>query len=255
MSARDDIAAYFTSDTLVAQLLGAYRAEIERESFYAAADEVDVDDDCGCGGCGSCVLQAAAGRLREKAGQPVTPLIVSRFDVAIEPAPEEEPVLTIGAVAETGRPVALLLDEETRRKVAGWLAPTEAGEKSSREVDATPQPYREVWDASLPPGGRVCSICGQPVESEPCPEHAPDFFQVDHTYRNSRWSFRVDAVTTHPDTGARAALGWWKFARGEWTPFTAGEAHWRDGWRDITEPAHANETPACATDDTPGEGT
>lgn len=34
-------------------------------------------------------------------------------------------------------------------------------------------PYREVWDPSLPPGGRVCGICGQPVESEPCPEHAP----------------------------------------------------------------------------------
>jgi hypothetical protein len=34
-------------------------------------------------------------------------------------------------------------------------------------------PYREVWDSSLPPGGRVCSICGQPVESEPCPDHAP----------------------------------------------------------------------------------
>lgn len=33
--------------------------------------------------------------------------------------------------------------------------------------------YREVWDAGLPPGGLVCSVCGQPVESEPCPDHAP----------------------------------------------------------------------------------
>lgn len=49
------------------------------------------------------------------------PLVVSRFDVAMEPAPEEEQVLTIGAVAEDGRPVALLLDPEARAKVARWL--------------------------------------------------------------------------------------------------------------------------------------
>lgn len=49
------------------------------------------------------------------------PLVVSRFDVAMEPAPDEDPVLTIGAVAEDGRPVALLLDPEDRAKVARWL--------------------------------------------------------------------------------------------------------------------------------------
>lgn len=54
------------------------------------------------------------------------PLVVSRFDVAMEPAPDEEPVLTIGAVAEDGRPVALLLDPETRAKVARWLGPDRA---------------------------------------------------------------------------------------------------------------------------------
>ncbi|MET9517003.1 hypothetical protein [Streptomyces sp. NPDC002994] len=54
------------------------------------------------------------------------PLIVSRFDVAMEPAPEEEPILTIGCIAEDGRPVALLLDPETRAKVARWLAPSRA---------------------------------------------------------------------------------------------------------------------------------
>ena len=52
-----------------------------------------------------------------------TPLIVSRFDVAMEPAPEEDQVLTIGCIADDGHPVALLLDEETRGKVADWLAP------------------------------------------------------------------------------------------------------------------------------------
>ena len=49
------------------------------------------------------------------------PLVVSRFDIAMEPAPEEEPVLTIGCIAEDGRPVALLLDPETRQKVGRWI--------------------------------------------------------------------------------------------------------------------------------------
>ncbi|MFF5435184.1 hypothetical protein ACFY5K_34890 [Streptomyces griseofuscus] len=51
------------------------------------------------------------------------PLVVCQYDVVIEPAPEEEPVLTFGAVAEGGRPVALLFDRESRRRIAGWLAP------------------------------------------------------------------------------------------------------------------------------------
>jgi hypothetical protein len=32
---------------------------------------------------------------------------------------------------------------------------------------------RTCWDNSLPPGGECCAVCGQPVESEPCPEHHP----------------------------------------------------------------------------------
>jgi hypothetical protein len=51
------------------------------------------------------------------------PLIVHRFDAAMEPALEEEQILTIGCIDENGHPVALLLDMETRSKVARWLAP------------------------------------------------------------------------------------------------------------------------------------
>lgn len=40
-------------------------------------------------------------------------------------------------------------------------------------------PYRPVWDPSLPPGGYVCSICGEPVESEPCPQHGPEDITAD----------------------------------------------------------------------------
>lgn len=32
---------------------------------------------------------------------------------------------------------------------------------------------RTYWDAELPPGGECCADCGQPVESEPCPDHHP----------------------------------------------------------------------------------
>jgi hypothetical protein len=74
-----------------------------------------------------------------------TPLVVSRFDVAMEPAPEEEPVLTVGAIAEDGRPVALLFDEETRRKVAGWLAPADDGEEATAAA-ATATPTDTTFD-------------------------------------------------------------------------------------------------------------
>ncbi|MEW2127063.1 hypothetical protein AB0891_25420 [Streptomyces sp. NPDC007259] len=52
------------------------------------------------------------------------PLVVSRFDVAMESAPEEPQVLMIGCVAVDGRPVALALDAEDRARVADWLAPS-----------------------------------------------------------------------------------------------------------------------------------
>ncbi|MFF5422129.1 hypothetical protein ACWCQE_27620 [Streptomyces sp. NPDC002409] len=55
------------------------------------------------------------------------PLIVSRYDVAMEPAIEEDPVLTIGAIADDGRPVALLLDLENRTKVGRWITPATDG--------------------------------------------------------------------------------------------------------------------------------
>lgn len=74
-----------------------------------------------------------AAELAEHRADANTPLVVSRFDVAMEPAPEEEPGLTVGAVAENGRPVALVFDPETRAKVAAWLAPaSELAEAQSR---------------------------------------------------------------------------------------------------------------------------
>ncbi|MGW0993506.1 hypothetical protein ACWD5V_09385 [Streptomyces sp. NPDC002523] len=99
-------------------------AKARAEAFLEAAAAIDNDDECDCGGCDSCQPRKLAAMLREKAGKvKPTPVVVSRYDVVIEPAPDEEPVLTVGALAEDGRPVALFFDEETRRRIAGWLAP------------------------------------------------------------------------------------------------------------------------------------
>lgn len=37
-----------------------------------------------------------------------------------------------------------------------------------------PKAAPDVWDGTLPPGGYVCAACGQPTESEPCPDHQPE---------------------------------------------------------------------------------
>ncbi|MFD5975521.1 hypothetical protein [Streptomyces bacillaris] len=66
-------------------------------------------------------LPMPVGAVAEESTESV-PVVVRRFDIAMEPAPEEEQVLTIGCVAEDGRPVALLLDLDDRPKVARWLA-------------------------------------------------------------------------------------------------------------------------------------
>lgn len=52
------------------------------------------------------------------------PLEVARFDTVMYPAPDEAQDLIIGAVAADGRPVALMLDTENRRKVRGWINPS-----------------------------------------------------------------------------------------------------------------------------------
>ncbi|MFJ5090017.1 hypothetical protein [Streptomyces sp. NPDC088674] len=98
------------------------RAEVLREALAAAeaehlVGETDTEDDRAY----TQGVTDAANAIRALLnGGPRIPLVVSRFDVAMEPAPEEDPVLTIGCIAEDGRPVALLLDPETRRKVHEW---------------------------------------------------------------------------------------------------------------------------------------
>ncbi|MEU9998062.1 hypothetical protein [Streptomyces sp. NPDC050848] len=92
-------------------------------------------------------------------GTIVDPLLVSRFDVAMEPAPEEEQVFIVGAVAEDGRPVALLLDREDRAKVGRWLLPHLADEVEQLRAQVT-----ELEAAQAPklcggmlPTGQLCA--------------------------------------------------------------------------------------------------
>lgn len=62
-----------------------------------------------------------------------------------------------------------------------------AAAASGTDTTLTPEPSTitdpratvGVWDPTTPPGGYVCAIptgtgvCGEPVESEPCPIHVP----------------------------------------------------------------------------------
>lgn len=53
-----------------------------------------------------------------------------------------------------------------------------------------------------------------------------DFCQPGHTYRDgSRWAFRCDVITTHPESGERVALGWCFFS-GVWE----ARAYTEDDW-------------------------
>lgn len=132
-----------STETIVAELRRLDRAAVLREAadFY---DQLlkDMGDDVTCDSRYWTAIRDVARGLRRRADDieqekdtsgghqlsagestPAEPLIVSRYDDAMEPAPEEEPVFVVGAVAQDGRPVALLFDREARAKVGGWLAP------------------------------------------------------------------------------------------------------------------------------------
>lgn len=63
----------------------------------------------------------------------------------------------------------------------------------------------------------------------PAATATPDFFEVGRTYTEpgdtTDWQFRCDAITTHPGTGERTALGW-KHSHGQWTECAYPENEW-----------------------------
>jgi hypothetical protein len=89
-----------------------------------------------------------------------------------------------------------------------------------------------VTSEDLPDGG-ICTYpdCGRDVLIDATEQDAPDFFQLGRTYSYGGdgytapeliVTFRVEHITTHPDTGERTAMGWAR--RGY------------DGWQSWMEP-------------------
>ena len=63
----------------------------------------------------------------------------------------------------------------------------------------------------------------------------PDFFEPGHTYEWGPYTFLVEAVTAHPETGARTAIGWWRTGEGlPWMVHEYSDVHWSTVWADIT---------------------
>jgi hypothetical protein len=76
----------------------------------------------------------------------------------------------IGLAGETDRYTIVI-------QRVGKVTPHQARRRAEAERDHWRERYRQEanlrWDNGLPPGGEVCATCGQPTESEPCPEHNP----------------------------------------------------------------------------------
>lgn len=241
--------------------LDAYRAEVRSDAFREAADAVEDDSWSRRDRWGRYEREEYEAGVRHasnlvsrmvdetQAAEPM-PLIVSRYDTAVEPAREEEPILTVGAIAEDGRPVALLFDEETRAKVAGWLAPADADraaelERLRRFASVTDRRHDEIrarlttvdirdsaeaWDLGM----AIIAILESPLH----PDATPGFFLPGHTYRRTFHGqfvyFHVAHVGTAPDSILPTAFGWLRTERGAatWSPRDESDLH---GWSDITE--------------------
>jgi hypothetical protein len=79
------------------------------------------------------------------------------------------------------------LEEYIREKMAGTTQPRELSDVQMDAVTAAVTEWHQslyngtvyggdcpsIWDASIPPGGQICSVCGTPTESEPCEKHQP----------------------------------------------------------------------------------
>lgn len=73
---------------------------------------------------------------------------------------------------EAARVAYAKLVQETQQHYAAIASKQQQYRTRIAELESA-LPYREVWSDETPPGGMVCGTCGYPVESEPCPDHAP----------------------------------------------------------------------------------
>ncbi|MFF3848022.1 hypothetical protein [Streptomyces sp. NPDC002328] len=251
---------------------------LERVSVLrAAADKIER-----LYGCGWPLRRMADDAERAKiTGRLVPdPLPVSRYDTAIEPAPEEEPILLVGAIAEDGRPVALFFDPETRRKVAGWLAPAGSGQTSAPrtersywvaiadalnaagaaglpvgiDLDGTLTDHR-VWSVVWDRQAERWQVAGYDFEDGPEPGRAPDFFQAEHTYSRGRWQFQCLCVELAPWDGQARAVGFLSRKDGTGNVVAFRSEDWEHGeWRDVSAVAYPDETARATSHATNPEG-
>jgi hypothetical protein len=147
-----------------------HRAEVLREAaaeLDRIADTVEArvaehyGPASGIGPGSAQMLRDAAGNVRYMAGKDTEDGILPPVGESTQPEPDLHSIVLDALSA--GQGPLLPLPINTARLLAEHVT----------DAVAPLVPYRPVWDASLPPGGYVCSICGDPVESEPCPEHAP----------------------------------------------------------------------------------
>ena len=100
-----------------------------------------ADQESAAGAIARMADKLSRGAVRPPLSRGPDPLVVSRYDTAMEPAPEDEQVFIVGAIDETGRPVALQFTREDRAKVGQWLTPkTEAAETLADAITAVEDP-------------------------------------------------------------------------------------------------------------------
>ncbi|MFF8902601.1 hypothetical protein ACF082_34605 [Streptomyces lydicus] len=123
----------------------------------------------------------------------------------------------------TRRPSRSEVLAEVKREVVAWLA-----KKAGEYWSTSNEQHRLQADAIAPLASKVDQgairiFLGATEKDAPA---ASLFFQLGHTYSDSHgWKFRVDSITTHPEDGTRAALGW-RFFNGSWEPCAYEEGDW-----------------------------
>ncbi|NEW27270.1 hypothetical protein [Nocardia cyriacigeorgica] len=155
----------------------------------------------------ACALRARVAELEAADAQAAEAVskTVARFSAALNErdrlrarVAELEDHVAALADAEMERARLSLYARNARRTIRSMWESRRHWQTRATELEAE-LPYREVWSDETPPGGLVCSVCGQPVESEPCRDHAPAGYVVGW---QDKGQFRItydDGEITHPN--------------------------------------------------------
>jgi hypothetical protein len=119
--------------------------------------------------------------------------------------------------------------DEVLAEVVAWLT------KKAREYRANGETVQA--DAASVLASKVARGAVRPDNLRMLPA---DFFEPSHTYRwHDIWTFQCVAIDTHPETGARTAVGWWRTGDGPWQVHEYTDVHWSVHWADVTEGGRA----------------